>query len=758
MTTISRHTYTAETDLETVLSITAGGVTLDGGAIPHVEGRLTLAVEDAALLDELDPRDSRRVKIGATRGGHVQKLYSPWVEQRRNLALNPRAADVSGWNSNDISRYPVVRGVVPPVAHPLGITTAAMSRNNGTTVNAVLASFYNPDSLMNTGTPQRMLGVWVLVNEAGYRMTAGAAGLTWPATEIPANTWTWVESLTPVAAGGLATIYISKITGATSLTARAYLTGLRVVAGSTPVGSYFDGSTNPAGELQRTRWLGPVNNSASVEETRQVTGEEWMPEGFRYFDLGIRDADPDRGAGTVTLRLASDEAILMDYAQLVDGVGAWDVQGSLRAVCNYVLAKIGAALEPGTLDADVTAYWSVTNLHPNPVPTSAANYGGGAGAGVPFYDGGLGAVRWTSSAATSILICAGSLTAYRVTPGKSYVFTFEHSSAAGRIVTPAIQWRNNGSASTLQTIRGASAPSNPSVFQRHTVIATAPAGAEFAYPLVITDGNTSATTHAVRRVMVYEGDKLIAYYTGSTAADAHYTYKWADPDAPNASSSIRTPLVERRPESLYWPAGVSGMAFLEPLLKASGLRLVCDEQRRWWLRDAEYRADGTQNYRHAVNIEQATERLSRDDDSWFDAAVYTYVWQDEAGIEYRRVDSFALVEPSTKVLRVELRDTPYPGPGRAEAIVRRAQGRGRTVSVTAIPTWTEHTDQPLAILLEGTPIQTGIAGTVAYDFGADTVTVTSRTTDTPAAAWILIPTGERWFDSPAGESWTEEII
>lgn len=556
MTTVSRHTYTAQTDHGIPLSITAGDIALDSDAIPHVEAGLTLAVEDAALLDELDPRESRRVRIGATRGGAV------------------------------------VAGV-------------------------------------------------------------------------------------------------------------------------------------------------------------------WVPSGFRYFDLGVREASPDRAAGTVTLRLASDEAILMDYAQLVDGVGAWDVQSSLRAVCNYVLDKIGASLQPGTVDADVTAFWEVTNLHPNPLPASALGYAGGAGAGVPSYNAGQQRIDWTSTASDSNLIAASSLTSYRVTPGKSYVFAIEWATgSSGRTARPAIQWRNNGSASTLETIRGP-VFSYSTLFQRMHVIATAPEGAEFAYPLVLTSGNTAATLHVVKRALFYEGDKLIPFFTGASVADANYTYKWADTTTPHATSSIRTPLVERRPESLFWPAGVSGMSFLEPLLKVTGKRLVCDEQRRWWLRDAAYRADGSQNYRHAVNIEQATESLSRDDESWFDAAVYTYVWRDDAGIEYRRVDSFALVNPPTKVLRVELRDTPYPGLGRAEAIVRRAQGRGRTITVTAIPTWGEHTDQPLAVLLEGTPIQTGIAGKITFDLGADTVTATSRTTDTPAGAWILIPTGHRWIDRPVGRKWKD---
>lgn len=181
------------------------------------------------------------------------------------------------------------------------------------------------------------------------------------------------------------------------------------------------------------------------------------------------------------------------------------------------------------------------------------------------------------------------------------------------------------------------------------------------------------------------------------------------------------------------------MDFLHPLLQAVGLRLVCDEQRRWTLRNDEYRAAGAQAWRYGVNITAADEQLSRDDDSWFDAAVYSYEWTDDAGVPQSRTDAYSLIPSPSKVLRVELRDIPYPGPGRAEHMVQRAQGKGRSVTVSGIPTWTEETDQPLSILLDGTPIQTGISASVQFNFDDDTVTVSSRTTDTPAGAIDLLP-------------------
>lgn len=183
------------------------------------------------------------------------------VEVARNLALNSRAtAAGAGWNQN-LGTMPVVKGATPPIPHPLGITTAAMSST--TTAGPGLASMYGIDGLDPAGSPERHLGIWVLVTEPGYRLT-GAGALTWPTGEIPANEWTYVQSITPVAAGAWALLYLDKASGDASLTARAYFTGLR--SGSR--GPYFDGGMLPAGETPEMGltpgWVGTVNDSPSV--------------------------------------------------------------------------------------------------------------------------------------------------------------------------------------------------------------------------------------------------------------------------------------------------------------------------------------------------------------------------------------------------------------------------------------------------------------------------------------------------------------
>lgn len=463
----------------------------------------------------------------------------------------------------------------------------------------------------------------------------------------------------------------------------------------------------------------------------------------RVFDLGIRSSTPNRADGTVTLDLASDEAVLQDFAQLADDKTPRTHEASIRAVVAYVLDKIDADLETGTEDADVTAYWPVTNVLSNPsLETNADDWIPGAGASglvrtvmaSPAAPSGTAALGFTAAAGDANVIPAPN--AYATSPGKWHVFSAYIVSTIGRPAQAVLQWWSNNGVTVSAQSFGPAVTTVTSEFRRVFVIAQAPPGVSHVLPYVHTVGNPGGNQHYVDCAMFYEGDEVVPYFDGATADDAHYEYEWQA--EPHGSTSTRTPIIERRPESLIWQAGVSAMDFLHPLLLTTGLRLVCDEQRRWTLRSEAYRAAGAQTWRYGVNITDATENLSRDDESWFDAAVYVYVWTDADGIEQSRTDAFSLTPTPTKVLRRELRNTPYPGPGRAQHIVTRAQGKGREVTVSGIPSWTEHTDQALSVLLDGTPIQTGISSRVRFDLDTDEVGITSRTTDTPYGAIDLL--------------------
>lgn len=784
MSVINRHDYTArvlDPGGDIVLSLDEndpGEVTFHAGRIPFVEGSITVGVPT----------------------GHIDTVpatYTPWVEKRRNIIPTPRPTVYAG------SGWLVAGGAT--FEGDWVVCTAS---------GAAIPYIFTASNTDAISAGHTVSGAFVVRSDSqnieylryGFRQSPGLGYInTQQVVPVPVGQavrveWSWVATV-DIPAGSLhLSVVPSTAIGAFANppSGSKFRCQHPVMEKATVAGAFFDGATPAPDSLTQHRWAASANASASVLETRTVDVPAhgvWVPQDIaglfdaldprdgrrtvidvnatfptetrqRAFNLGIREAVPNREAGTISLQLASDEALLEDFAQLTDDSGARAHQSSLRAVCNYALGKIGAALEPGGPDADVTAYWSVTNVLSDPACVSAANFASGGNATNLGTDP-------VAAPHTSPLPGGRLLYWTAQSSGQSFIeFTGGQPSArAGDVWTLQVYMRRAANAApsarlrvyeldqvgnTLRTIESAPGILKEGEWTLHSLNFTVqnPATVKLkAYASALATG--SGQVYALTAPMFHKGGEVIPPFSGS-AGGPGYTYSWGE--AANASPSTRTPIIERRPESLVWSAGVSGMAFLHPLLLASGIRLVCDENRKWTTRDAEYRADGMQNYRHGVNIMDARERLSVEAGDWFDAAVYEYVWTDRDGLEQRRLDTFALNTPPRKVLRVELRGTPYPGPGRAEHIVRRAQGRGRTVTVTATPTWLEETDQSLAVLLEGTPIQTGIAGTVAYDFGADAVTVTSRTTDTIAAAWILIPDGEQWTDSPVGASWTEEII
>lgn len=70
----------------------------------------------------------------------------------------------------------------------------------------------------------------------------------------------------------------------------------------------------------------------------------------RTFSLAVREIDINYVRSEVSLTLASDEALLLDYA-LVDNSVYTSPNTSVRAITQYVLNFIGASLQPGTADA-----------------------------------------------------------------------------------------------------------------------------------------------------------------------------------------------------------------------------------------------------------------------------------------------------------------------------------------------------------------------------------------------------------------------
>jgi hypothetical protein len=243
------------------------------------------------------------------------------------------------------------------------------------------------------------------------------------------------------------------------------------------------------------------------------------------------------------------------------------------------------------------------------------------------------------------------------------------------------------------------------------------------------------------------------YFDGSTPATAMFAYAWTG--TANASTSTRTGLLKRDAKMLDWEPGESAWDFVAPLIQTSGLRLYCDERRRWLLVDPATPVDGQINITAGVNLTDGRDTISRSRD-WFDAVVVEYSWNDEAGSS--KVAWDVAGAPGTKVLTLRYQ-RPYPGPGAAASVLDRSRGRGRVLDISALSDYAATPGIAVQATLPASPIQTGFVSAVTWSLPADEMTVKSRgLTDTPATAWMFLAPGVKWTDSPVGASWTAETV
>jgi len=463
---------------------------------------------------------------------------------------------------------------------------------------------------------------------------------------------------------------------------------------------------------------------------------------LRSFDLGLRRRGVTQADARASVALASDEALLDDYRPLLDR-GLFELQHSLRALVNEVLdaAIPGVSLAPGLIDPPVRAVINSTNLVRNPraqynltdwaswSPLLRETIGGPLDA--PSYV----AVRAPGGAGMLISYDSAGV---RVQAGKRYRLSAYLGADGGQIIgIDALVKDKDGT--VLLDVAELPVAKDSTAWQRLHVEFTAPADAVSAELRAFTTGPVasgsyfSVTGWRLSEVTVDPTDT--GYFDGGTPSTLEYAYSWTG--GAGVSTSVRADLIGRADDLLLWRAGVSALEFIHPILQVFGLRLVCDEHRVWTLRDESYRAPGALSIRYGVNMIEGEDTLDRQG-GWFDAAVVRHTWRDENNVEQERTDAFALNTPYTRCVLFE-RTTPYPGPGFAEYAVRRAQGRGRDVSAVRVPDWTERAEQAVTVMLDGAPIQVGVVQQVKFLLGRDEVTISTRTTDTPAGAIDLLP-------------------
>jgi hypothetical protein len=482
-------------------------------------------------------------------------------------------------------------------------------------------------------------------------------------------------------------------------------------------------------------------------------------ETLRPFDLGLRGRVVDHERKTVTLTLASDESLLSDHKALTSDNGARAFESSVRAVCNYVLGKIGAVLEPGTDDADVTAYWSLTNLLTNPsAEVNTTGWGPGTGTSaiaritgaVPTTPAGTASFRWTASGAGQAFL-SGTVS-MPVNAGRSYIFSgYVLGTSPVRNIQPMIRFTNS-SGETLREFYGTSFASSTSAWIRFVHSAVAPPGATLAVVHIRSVTNTAGQFHFADALMFYEGTETVAYFDGATTDTSHYTYDW-DGDIVHGAPSTRTPVVERLPALFVWPPGTSAWDFLLTIMTVAGLILWCDEQRQWFLARPENRVIGTQVNVSASTARSGEDELSRDNpEAHATGIVVRFHWEDENGDQREAFDSAGTPE---KVYVVDLY-RPYPGPGIAAGMLARRQGTGRVQRVTPIARWTTTPGMSASISLPGAPDTLGLVTSVEFDLASGFMELgTAGLIDVEPGDWLAMDPATDWDDMPDATDWED---
>ncbi|WP_322412070.1 hypothetical protein [Microbacterium invictum] len=735
------------------LPVSDGEAELNINAAPYGLARVSVPLTDVELVEGIDPYEGQRLQISASSQGTWSMQpggYTPWVTQRTNLFRTPRGT------TNSSVHWGTANGTLSTRTDMTGAPHNTALRWTRSATGAARLSF-------RVGTIMPSAGEQIRVQMV-LRASVALTGLTLFARATD-NLSTGQTTLgTFDVAAGVNTIDISGTTFTAATTSSsgvsitlpsgqgavgATMDVTAIIIELAPGGAYFSGATTDA-TLTRYEWTGTADASTSILQTREALSPVpvWNPSDTRTFDLAITSREVSHDGREITVEAATDESILQNYAQTTQDIGAFAHQSSLRAVCNFVLNKVisGAALQPGTLDANVTTYTDATNLFkdprftrtpgggysqeriqtmvdndfPNPVdgvehygvhlhtPTSADSFIGLNGATGTMAEGLQAGKTYTVSAEGSVrMAITGEAPAEpdAVKPGL-------HGRARAivihaRVGTGAYQvWHSAQVPNVVQ-----SGPNNGTQGTRVSVTFTVPVGATEAFIRFYHGGTGGTITWGKFQLVEHDprpGVDNTAYFWGSKPDTSEYLYEWTG--TADVSTSRRVALIDRAPELLTWDPAETAWDFLVPIVGSAGFRLFCDEQRRWWLIDpAEFALPG-RFVAQPSNTINGTDTIATNSGLYATGVIVRYTWRDFNGDEQTKDDT-AGTGPYVDLLELK---RPYPGPGLAAARLRTLQTRGRTQAVTTGMDYTITPGQEVAINLPGTYAQIGQLSSVRW--------------------------------------------
>lgn len=201
-----------------------------------------------------------------------------------------------------------------------------------------------------------------------------------------------------------------------------------------------------------------------------------------------------------------------------------------------------------------------------------------------------------------------------------------------------------------------------------------------------------------------------------------------------------------------WEPGQSAWEYLQPLVQAPGLRLYCDEKRKWYLVEDQAETPGSINLSYIGTMTQASDVISRDSLDWYDAVVCKYEYVDGSGntiIEYDTASTTGF----SKVLTLTF-DTAKPGAGQASRILQRAQGKGRVNDIRAMSDYTATPGMLATIAMPDTDSQIGNLAAITWSFPDDEMDVTTRgLLEVSSYAWLYQAVGRHWNSVSSGVHW-----
>lgn len=738
------------------LPIYSGDLTADSGWAPYVQGSVTVPFASEALGAALDPNDGSRFKITASSIRDYVAQWTPWTIQRRNLHPDPgHAASITELPDGKGTLRSYFTPITSSVYGDTGYLNNFATGNLADRLQAVHARklaagahigwYFNINYNLSTATKTRLhldLGTLSVVATAPKPSTLVAVvqvlkgftvvyERTVPISTLTENivTTTTIDQVINEAPHGLQVRVLIENRGTAawqtfltwqSFSARVAANVFAVMDGdqaALPIIS--ETATIPPAETdtRRYRRVPPLGTGPSyVEETRQAAAPIIGIVDEREFDLALASREINYERGEMTLTLATDEYLLQRFGKPADDKTPRTREHSLRSVIEYVAGEALGVVPPlaGSVDADVTARWAITNQITNPrLVTNADSWltGSGASAGTrvvmsgPLPPVGNTAYGWTAAAGQSNAVPI--TTRYRVEPGRFYVFTAYICSAVTRQARAAIQWWSAGGALSA-TSYGVLISSNVGSFQRVFVIAQCPPGAEEAVPYVNVLGNAAGNQHYATMGMFYEGDELVDYFDGATGTTGGYTHAWQA--VAHGSTSTRTPVIPRPVEALTWAAGQTAWDFLAPLVTGAGLRLFCDESRTWRLNPTTYTAPGSLTVTPATTVE-GKDTIDGERGEYADGVVIQWAWTDDNGVERMTTETAGT---EGKVTTVEMK-APYPGKGTAAAHLAQLQKRASIRPVTVATDYRATPDQPLSLTMPDAEAATGELASVKWD-------------------------------------------